>query len=542
MNHSKTGQEIFLSKLKPSEEAFHDHAHSRASPCTPGTRTQILEDIEKWVLTSADQVYWMAGMAGTGKSTIAKSMCEKLEENEMLAGAFFCSRQVEACHDYVKIIPTIASQLAYYSCTFAENLAMELESDPQLATKVIKKQMGLLVKPWKAAIQAKGLSAITPVIVIDALDECEGIQAVLESLIQAIEAGHIQKLKFIFTSRPEQFVDSYWGRSCSTSKIALHDIEEKLVQSDILVFLSDKLKNWMSIKEDEIQKLAGLSGKLFIFAATVVKWITEKKTLAQSRLRDALDLQHIPDKSQTKGVDDLYSIVVSNAIPPEGKASEEERLELLQILHTVVTVSHPVSHEVIAELSGWKTSEVQTFIADLGSVLYTAGPDEAIYTFHASFPDFLFTKERSESLYCNREQHHGFLSHKCFNVMNKGLKFNMIDHPSSFIPDKEVENIVEKINKIDKSLIYTCRNWGYHFRESTMNRGIITRVHNFMNEKVIYWVEVMSLLRVVKYEKEYSNTLGLCLDILISIEKVFWLKDVEWRYILTYLTDFSLST
>lgn len=63
-----------------------------------------------------------------------------------------------------------------------------------------------------------------------------------------------------------------------------------------------------------------------------------------------------------------------------------------------------------------------------------------------------------------------------------------------------------------------------------MNGGITTRVHNFMNEKVIYWVEVMSLLRVVKYEKEDSKTLGLCLDILNSIEKVFWLKDVEWRY------------
>lgn len=151
-----------------------------------------------------------------------------------------------------------------------------------------------------------------------------GIQAVLESLIQAIQAGYIQRLKFIFTSRPEQFLDSYWGESRSSSKIALHDVEEKLVQSDILEFISEKLKHWMVIKEDEIKKLAELSGKLFIFAATVVKWITEKKTLAQSRLRDALDLEHIPDKSQTKGLDDLYSIVVSNAIPPEGKGSEEE--------------------------------------------------------------------------------------------------------------------------------------------------------------------------------------------------------------------------
>lgn len=172
-------------------------------------------------------------MAGTGKSTISKSVCEQLEEKGMLAGAFFCSRQLKACRDHVRIIPTLVYQLAHYSRTFAENLEMELKNDSQLAIKTIKKQMTLLVKPWKAAVDAKGLSTVTPVIVIDALDESEGIQFVLEILIQAIQDGHLQNLKFFFTSRPEQSVYCYLRRSPTSSKIFLHDVEENLVESDI---------------------------------------------------------------------------------------------------------------------------------------------------------------------------------------------------------------------------------------------------------------------------------------------------------------------
>lgn len=68
--------------------------------------------------------------------------------------------------------------------------------------------------------------------------------------------------------------------------------------------------------------------------------------------------------------------------------------------------------------------------------------------------------------------------------------------------------------------MYASRNWGYHFDKSTKDGGIITRVQEFMNEKAIYWVELMSLLRISKDEGESINTLGQCLSILASIEKV----------------------
>lgn len=170
---------------------------------------------------------------------------------------------------------------------------------------------------------------------------------------------------------------------------------------------------------------------------------------------------------------------------------------------------------------------MESFISDLGSVLYTAELDQAVYTFHASFSDYLFKKDRAKRFYCDREQHHTVLIQECFNIMNRSLKFNIVNLPSSFLADQEVTHIEKLINdKVDESLIYACENWGYHFTKSTSDIGVTTLLKQFLGEKAIYWVEVMSLLRVVKvHEGITNNTLAQCTKILRSVQKVLPLSD-----------------
>ena len=58
-------------------------------------------------------VYWLNGMAGTGKSTIADSLHILAHLRKALGGGFFCSRDFESARDVRKIVPTIAYQLAH---------------------------------------------------------------------------------------------------------------------------------------------------------------------------------------------------------------------------------------------------------------------------------------------------------------------------------------------------------------------------------------------------------------------------------------------
>jgi pantothenate kinase-related protein Tda10 len=81
--------------------------------CTEGTRTKVLEDLAKWA-NDADGpgVYWMNGMAGSGKTTIAYTFSDLLKGRSLLAASFFCTRTSQECRDVTRIIPTIGWQIA----------------------------------------------------------------------------------------------------------------------------------------------------------------------------------------------------------------------------------------------------------------------------------------------------------------------------------------------------------------------------------------------------------------------------------------------
>jgi shikimate kinase len=78
------------------------------------TRTYVLGLIQDWAYTPSPglSIFWLAGMAGTGKSTIAKTACEKFAEDGVLGASFFVSRQEIERRDPHRVLRSIAYQLA----------------------------------------------------------------------------------------------------------------------------------------------------------------------------------------------------------------------------------------------------------------------------------------------------------------------------------------------------------------------------------------------------------------------------------------------
>jgi hypothetical protein len=81
--------------LRYTEKAEFDAvAYVTRNPCTLGTRKKILQDLMAWAEDSSDQrIYWMNGMAGTGKTTIAYSLCQELllvlERKQQITATYF---------------------------------------------------------------------------------------------------------------------------------------------------------------------------------------------------------------------------------------------------------------------------------------------------------------------------------------------------------------------------------------------------------------------------------------------------------------------
>ncbi|CAE7188365.1 unnamed protein product, partial [Rhizoctonia solani] len=171
--------------------------------CTSHTRIEVLKSIMKWAhQTGPTPAYWLNGMAGTGKTTISYTLCEKLKEANMLGASFFCSRSLPRCRDVNLILPLIAYQLARFSSPFRCVLARELEMDPDIHTKALKIQFeNLIVRPL-LEVQS-GLLGRRVVVVIDALDECESTHGVRQLLDLLIKEEFNLPVKFFLSSRPE---------------------------------------------------------------------------------------------------------------------------------------------------------------------------------------------------------------------------------------------------------------------------------------------------------------------------------------------------
>jgi len=172
----RTVEEIYsntlFQKLKVAEEARFDAAIEnptiRRRGCTAKTREGVLGDLIKWAENpQSPKIYWMIGMAGTGKSTIAYTFCELLAKDERLGASFFCSRSLSECRDARSIFPTIAYQLARSCPPFARTLLEVLKKD--LSAPIRQQFKQLILDPIKDA-----MSLITDdlIVIIDALDEC----------------------------------------------------------------------------------------------------------------------------------------------------------------------------------------------------------------------------------------------------------------------------------------------------------------------------------------------------------------------------------
>ncbi|CAE6380718.1 unnamed protein product, partial [Rhizoctonia solani] len=167
-----------LDKLLPAPSAWYDawydaalSAEAYRGSCTPGTRERIIQDFLEWSKnTNTFNLYWMNGMPGTGKTTIAYTLCSQLESTKQLGACFFCSRISPDCREVNRVFPTIAYQLAQYSNPYRNRLFEVLTNMPNIAQRNIAVQFkNLILEPL---ISNKDSFSPDIVVVIDALDEC----------------------------------------------------------------------------------------------------------------------------------------------------------------------------------------------------------------------------------------------------------------------------------------------------------------------------------------------------------------------------------
>ena len=162
-----------MNKLNPVEDPSYKSGHH--STCLSGTRVAILNSLMEWADNDqSPKIYWLYGIAGTGKSTIAQSFCVQLQEKGFSVASFCCSRNAVERSDIRRLVPTIVDSIARADNPFCQSTLHALEKEPSVAKYSVSEQIKLLLVNQTISYQNK------LIIVIDGLDECSDPQATKE--------------------------------------------------------------------------------------------------------------------------------------------------------------------------------------------------------------------------------------------------------------------------------------------------------------------------------------------------------------------------
>ncbi|KAG8787096.1 hypothetical protein FRC12_015921 [Ceratobasidium sp. 428] len=499
---NERSMEIYLEKLNPVMMASYDSSIASQlgrGGCTLNTRQMILEGLQNWANDPhGSKVYWMNGMAGTGKTTIAYSFCSRLEKSCQLAASFFCSRSLSECQDVSRITPTIMYYLALLCPPVKEVLSRMLRNDPTIGTRGVMTQIERLMS-WPLREVETLISTGQFVIVIDALDECSGHDDARLFLRSLLRFASDLPIKFFVTCRPDSTLLSQLSSagSVSHSLLHLHDIERSLVQADIETYLTSQLEPIHPLVT-QIQQLVEQSGTLFIFAATVVRYIGLDDPYLNHRRRFDAMLGLLPNTSSKAytPLDTLYSAILSTSLGTD-RLEDWEKADIELVLHTVVCAKEPLSVETLTLLLQLASLDhTRQAIEPLRSVLHIDAHSGLVSTLHASFPDYLLTSARSGRFFCDRVKHNRLLAERCFGMMKDMLRFNICSLESSSTLDHQLSDLPIRISgSIPAHLFYACRYWSDHLLLGETSSELLLMMQQFLCQQVLYWVEVMNLKR-----------------------------------------------
>ena len=500
-----------------------EYRHGGRKGCLKGTRGAVLDGIELWAQDfGRSPVYWLNGLAGTGKSTIAKTIAERLFAGDQLGASFFCSRDFEDRRNLQLIFPTLAVQLARRYTKFRSILTPLIQSDPDIAYESLYDQMEKLI------VQPLDESDISTVIVIDALDECEDEEpasAILSVLGRLV--SKIPKVKFFLTGRPESRISEGFRLPLlaeMTDVFVLHGVEPNQVDSDIRLFFKTSFSELVGRRHglddwptgEQLDRLCERAAGLFVYAAATFKFINNNKWSPRARLNTLLRSQKIGDH-EGETLDSLYTSILQEAF---GRDKPEYDAQTRSVLGAVVLAANPLSPSSIAMLLGFDVEEVSSLLSSVNSLLILQeDTNYPIRPFHKSFPDFITDPTRctNKRFHISPPSHHTQLLISCLDLMNRTLEKNICKLPDG-VANSDVSDLKERTDRyINPALRYACISWHTHLIDAdtipTHVPTISPALQQFLETKLLFWLEVLSILSATRIAVEALQVVIDWLDV-----------------------------
>jgi len=385
--------------------SFDSHMEEHNAKCLPNTRTKLLHYIMEWAKNrNSKPLFWLNGMAGTGKSTIARTIAQLFTNNSQLGASFFFKKGEGERGNATRFFTTIATDLSARIPGMVPGIRKAIDANPVISEKVLKDQFEkLILQPLLEANQAP-LHASELVVVVDALDECEreeDIRVILQLLARARDIRPVS-LRVFVTSRPELPIRLSFKQMLDGTyeDLILHEVQKELVEHDITLFLEHELREirkWRSLSldwptKDQIQTLVQMAIPLFIFAATTCRYIGDRRDNPRKRLNVVIGYQ----KTKASKLDKTYLPILNQLFDDEDKDNWERRTsEFREIVGSIVVLERPLSIVSLAYLLGIPKDDISCRLDSLHSVLSVPDDEDVpVRLLHLSFREFLLDPQK----------------------------------------------------------------------------------------------------------------------------------------------------
>ncbi|EUC60431.1 vegetative incompatibility protein HET-E-1, putative, partial [Rhizoctonia solani AG-3 Rhs1AP] len=441
--------------LKPINPSGYDLNQA----CLDGTREALLNKIITWTQNreNSEAFMWISGQAGMGKTSVANTLCQRLDNVQALAGSFFCRRDDPNSNDPLSLINNLICGIGMKCPAYANQVAIAIRANPTLCSSHLSlRYQGLVVKPLQQLEHMP--MPITLVVVVDGLDECGDSISRGIALQKLFEMSRLVPwLKVIFTGRPVASIQEYFQVTCPHRTVVyIHDYDST---PDIRAYVEGQVAQ-LAEKErwppGSVNQLCTMSHGVFLWATLAVKYIKKSAFPALPRLQKVLSKQKSP---VTDHFDALYTRTLNMTIDED---EAEIKTAYLRCIGAVLAISErqpltvPDLQYLLLVAGRIDSLTLEQTIKHLSALLPITDGGR-IRFHHPSFKDFVTNAPRAGQFHIRLDQYESEPATCCLQVMQRDLRFNICELKTSHRLNSDVPDLKQRIDThIGPALKYAC--------------------------------------------------------------------------------------
>jgi hypothetical protein len=442
------------------------------------------DDFQRWRNDPQSQLLWIKGDPGKGKTMLLCGTIDELQkEPDNRLSYFFC----QATEARLSNATAVLRGLIYLLIIQQPSLISHVRGRYDHAGRQLFEDGNA----WEAlskilAAMLDDPSLKRPILIIDALDECETNRHKLLDFI-----AKPSRVKWIVSSRNQPDIEVKLDNA--KQRVRLHlELNKDLIAKAVDTYIRHKVDRLAHDKKYDRETRDAVENHLttnangtFLWVALVCQELADPKVVRKRHT--LLKLESFP-----LGLDPLYKRMMEHI------SDSNDANICKEVLAIASTVYRPITLEelkVLVESLEDDYDDLPQIISSCGSFLTIRG--DVVYFVHQSAKDFLVSKASDQILPSVTARQHHALFLRSLEALSETLER---DAYKLGIPGFPIDQVQPPSPNPLSSVRYPCVYWVDHLVNTNLTKnkkdlrdgGI---VHKFIQKKYLHWLESLSLFR-----------------------------------------------